>query len=1099
MHPIQQPSFQSDFFQFYAPPSAANPAREPPAPRADDAASRIFYRPEIHGTHENFCLGEDFDRYREQVFERVTDLAAFCQLHDMPDAERIREHLEIFLGNRFEHENYYGAYVAAIDSEGKQSLDKFCDMIGNDALPLEKRKNAIRNLSDRLTMCADGAVSNLLRAERDLALSIGGLRSKLWQIKEDIVLATLQTHLARECGHINTYRGDEVHYVNAAWNHVAPRYGLAVIADKMSPVLGKNLLSRLANEVDRALTPDKVALHLAEELLEKFKDLLPDGPQEYSGNIARGIPSDFCETLDTVNRELGLAPSTVRFLSFVACDDDGGGAAWQTAPTLIAVDLLGAMHAEDLLTDIPEKLVEWREEGGVRAGLFTYGDSIRWVAKAGTGVLAEPGWSAALQTELPTEESLRKWEESRCPDVFMATPLSVSLRAAAKAAAPVRIPSTLAAVPAVDLEPLKSMPPDLVDGYLREHLAGFIALPVEKRPALVDRILGAGPAAREVIAAWYPRPLLLMAERPDNGMTGKTRLERWMETNDAGAIDAVGVFLNGNRLVQIAPLLPADELCLALGFSDKQEMLCQAIEAGNEASIKAWHRLLSNPTMRNRVGLYGDAPLKIVPSVGAALLRALKANHVGAIGAVQALFADRDVSTLHLQSLFSVSRHIARNPQSRLVFDPCHTASLWDALGEANETSIVAFRSMLADQEVLPYIAQSFAEMLVGNDTGPGGTGLNAALHKGNGAAIRGLRLLLSDPDIGRSQRYALTDILHLRWRMQQPPGLWHAFGNERCLEVMDEYRALLTCPEIYPNVQHVFAAMLKPRPGSQGGLRETFLTHAMERGGAKAVHACRLLLCDSMIVPFVRRTLPDLLAGTGVISPLGSEEDAMEPPPDNSSRADTILAMQLMLTDPRILPLIESGLSKILAVEYWDRNLFSLALAHGEADYIREVHSLLTNESIIGHVAPDIERFFAPEVLAELLERMHMPGTPAGSAKALREFLNDPAIFPHIWESLPPDWQTALSVDSHAISLPAAQDLNRHGLSGVRADDGGASRGGSVGGDGRGGGIRGIGGSDGSDGAGAEIGNGNGDGNSRRAGPLQGLKRWFGRIFTRK
>jgi hypothetical protein len=76
---------------------------------------------------------------------------------------------------------------------------------------------------------------------------------------------------------------------------------------------------------------------------------------------------------------------------------------------------------------------------------------------------------------------------------------------------------------------------------------------------------------------------------------------------------------------------------------------------------------------------------------------------------------------------------------------------------------------------------------------------------------------------------------------------------------------------------------------------------------------------------------------------------------------------------------------------------------------------------------------------------------------------------------------------------------MNRHGLSGVRADDGGASRGGSVGGDGRGGGIRGIVGSDGSDGAGAEIGNGNGDGNSRRAGPLQGLKRWFGRIFTRK
>jgi hypothetical protein len=512
-------------------------------------------------------------------------------------------------------------------------------------------------------------------------------------------------------------------------------------------------------------------------------------------------------------------------------------------------------------------------------------------------------------------------------------------------------------------------------------------------------------------------------------------------------------------------------------------MLCQAIEAGNEASIKAWHRLLSNSTMRNRVGLYGDAPLKIVPSMGVALLHALKANHVATIGAVHALFADRDVSSLHLQSLFSVSRHIARNPQSRLVFDPCHTASLWDALSGANETSIVEFRAMLADQDVLPYIAQSFAEMLVGNDTGPDGAGLNAALHKGDGTAIRGLRLLLSDPDIGRSQRYALTDILNLRWRMQQPPGFWHAFGNKHCLEVMDEYRALLTSPEIHPHVQHVFAAMLKPRPGSQGGLRETFLAHAMERGGAKAVHACRRLLCDSLIVPFVQRTLPDLLAGTGVISPLRSEEDSMEPPPDNSSRADTILAMQLMLTDPRILPLIESGLSKILAVEYWDPDMLSVALVHGEAGYIREVHSLLTNESIIRHVAPDIERFFTPQVLGELLERMRMPGTPAGSAKALKEFLNDPAIFRRIWESLPPDWQTVLSVDSHAISPSATWDsMNRDGPSGVQADDSGASR--------RHGG---------GDGHGRVHGDGNGDGNSRRAGPLQGLKRWFGRLFTGK
>ncbi len=217
------PSFSVDFWQPYVSVTDMGHAVEAMDTTATPALS---YSAELHGTHADFCRGEHFGRYQEQVRASVSFLVEFCRQHDMLDAHTIEENFNVFLSHRFEDAHYFDTRAEMVDAIGKRSLDEFCSMIRNEAIDEGKRTAAIRDLSYGMTLCADGAVSNLVSAACMLAKSAGGIRGKLWELKEETAVHVLRQLTAQRYGDANNYRGNEIHYVNTVWNILADQFGL---------------------------------------------------------------------------------------------------------------------------------------------------------------------------------------------------------------------------------------------------------------------------------------------------------------------------------------------------------------------------------------------------------------------------------------------------------------------------------------------------------------------------------------------------------------------------------------------------------------------------------------------------------------------------------------------------------------------------------------------------------------------------------------------------------------------------------------------------------------------------------------------------------
>ncbi len=131
-----------------------------------------------------------------------------------------------------------------------------------------RRKASILDLSRGVTLCVPTARSQTwFPAACMLAKAVGGVRGKLWELKEEIVGNILRQLLNRQFGRANNYAGNEIHYVNTAWNLLADEFGLAQIPDgiKIAEVdRDADLLATCAARISGALTPDRLAGLIAE-------------------------------------------------------------------------------------------------------------------------------------------------------------------------------------------------------------------------------------------------------------------------------------------------------------------------------------------------------------------------------------------------------------------------------------------------------------------------------------------------------------------------------------------------------------------------------------------------------------------------------------------------------------------------------------------------------------------------------------------------------------------------------------------------------------------------------------------------------------------
>jgi hypothetical protein len=863
--------------EFFKPHTAPLPSDSRSS--AADNRPRTSYLPERDGSYAEFCDSENFVRYREEMRENIDFVAARCKKLGMNDAAEIEDRFHTLYRRRFD-EAYYDTHAELIDSAGKRALDNFCAMLDDERLPAEKQRSAIRNLSQGVTVCASGTVRNLIDADRDLSLSSGGMRGKLWKAKEETVRAVLQDAVVQRYGPGLGFNVNEIHYVNAAWNHLADTLGLSRIPDwMMASYLDDKFLALCQDMVFAALSPDKIAKKIAEDCLSDFRSRTVFDPESPS------VPCDDTQTewltivAGDIMRDLGLAEGELSLHAFVQIDSDAQRYQVHDDPSLIALALLRVMNADRLLADVPEQVAEFGTEDGRCIALYSYRASLAWQLQQHTEAARAPSWDAHQDAEVMDVAGLRAWSKARGPDA--ADPPAATVRQLLRSTDPEDIMSVRAAwlgsadailgllkrldaVQAIqylgdnlsylalrfpdgeraafidevvhlgepgralarlwysELGLVKRLAPAQAMEYLEENLQSLRAgIPPAERAAWADAVMHLGEPALSLVPAWYPHLWALLGE--GNAAEGRTRLEHWIQSDNVPAIDAVRELMQQGWGVRDGQACPDSAIDQAFSCYDGAPIVQKLASSGSPAAVDALHRLLRQllsgpPEIRDQ--LASRLPALFADRDNPPLLPASRARDAATIAAIHRMIVDP-----------LILPHIAKDLPTILAGSkPGSLYPIWDAMVHGRAANVQAFGALLVDVAGVPGMEKILPCLLMPN-----------------------VSIMEMSPQVVRSKElfpfYKLLTSSERDSYSQQGP----------ITEVIKAYHALLIHPAILPHVQMVLHGLVPgvPDPAWRQSAYHRELLHRLFDTHLPSYAAYREMVKDPLIAPHVLSALP--------------------------------------------------------------------------------------------------------------------------------------------------------------------------------------------------------------------------------------------------
>lgn len=815
--PMSPPTiFQPEFFKPYA------PASQPRVPvQGDENRPRTSYSADHHGSHADFCGSPDFEQYRQEVADDLRFLTELARDLGMDDADVVEKNLRILYDHRF-HENHFNTHAALFDSAGKRSLDNVCDMLRDERRPDDKRRNAIRDLADGVTLCASGAVANLMAADRELSLSGEGMRSKLWKMKEDVVRAVLQQAVSEQFGASETYPGNEVHYVSGAWNYVADAVGLDQIPDLMVPRFSVDFLNACRSKVLAAIAPDKLARLMAGECLAEFRSRTIDSPEAASGEYTAAMARRFEEVLDDIRQDLGLEAGALALRSFVRLVDDGARYEVRADHALIAVELLKAMNADRLLADAPTQLGERVDADGTRIVVYSYGDHLAWRLQQEMDGAAP--WSAQRHLDMIDNADLNALPDAQGPDA-PALPAGVirQILRNGVAADLMGVRANWLGTSRSILALLRRLDADQAIQYLDANMPYLRTdFPVSERAGFLSDAITIGEPGRELARAWYPDPWALLSDTPCR-YSRLTQLEHWLMANEAGPIDTVREIMIAGWSGDHDAVSLRDGIFRALSGAEGRSFMWMPVHANSPRGTDALHRLI--------VDLLDE------PVSGEAMAETLPKLFGGANGRVQAL---RMLTTGNAAALAAVHRMLfdpailplIQNDLPRILLgdDPQKEFPMWSALFTRDVPLIQAYGALLADMAKVPGMEQWLAILTTPNKS----------------AGSPGQGEYLTD-----------SALLHVSV----------ADG----VDVIKAYHDILVHPAILPNIRDMLPELLGPttRDDFRGA---GYLTDSLLSRNLGGYSAYREMLTDPRILPHILRDLPpqqfSRLVRAGIVEP---------------------------------------------------------------------------------------------------------------------------------------------------------------------------------------------------------------------------------------
>jgi hypothetical protein len=912
--------FQPEFFQVRPVAQSAFVHR----PEDPDADARVSYRADIHGSHAEFRKSSDFPAYTKQVRENLDFLAAFCRENRMPDAEKIAKQFNTFFNKHIVTDAVW-AYADLLDSCGKQSMDNFCEMVRDEQFRLEPKMAAIRNLSDGITACDSGVTSNLIYADRELALSAQGIRGALWKIKETVVRNVVQQAVSAKFKQEQKYLDYEVHYVNAVWNYIEGFFGLGQILDSRAPRLDPDFLDDCKEKVQRAMTPDRLVRGIAEQYVGMFTSWVAGRKIALSGNCTPRVTDTFVEALEEVRHAHSVEEGRLTVHAFVWLDEEGQTYRVRTDPSLVGRQVFQTLDAEGLLQIAPRSRGSWEGEDGARYALMMFGTELAWRAREDDDA----------DVELLAIRDLVAWRAQGENSERQTPPVPAIRQALGWSQPDERVCMPPDWLPHLESPGKFLLGPDKVLAwrYLEENRDYFLfEFPGKDRATLIDEAMGVDGFMRQLACAWYPDAWKLLMEVRDD--TGRTRLQHWMARDNGDAIDVVrGIIEREWRLGQCAKPGSVLAYWMMHGVSN-MPALQEAMEAGNANAISAWHRLLRSAAVFDAVRNRLPELLSASTKHGPALAYALDGGHAAAIKAYHGLLADSEVMPYirtHLPSLLTAASPTTGVP------------SLVLAMQAGRADAVAAFHAMLLDTAILPHVVDALQDMLLCRAEDKKRGILTSAIASGDVEVVKAFRALLTDllADPVSRPRIAphLLTILKLNTRYAYPVLTYALFkGSARSIEA---YGQLFTDPEIVSHIKEALPDLL----AAKGSNDTPGLAYALEHGHTRAIEAFHELLAHPNILEHIAHALPDLLFAR---LPTGGPGLALAL---RNGHGGAVRAYHAILSNEKILPYISKSLPELLIGRRENGTRGLLAVPENKPEATTAYLSMLADSRFAPHI----------------------------------------------------------------------------------------------------------------------------------------------------
>ena len=288
-------------------PGPSEPAAQTQAP--------LIYTPEAHGEIGAFIRSPLFNTFKEEYKQVIDSITAFMDRHahdlDSPLLAKTRSEVKSNFDALKKHlfnqvDNYFGSHKPMMYGVGKEMFHAFDKLLQESHVPLQQRMDAVRNLSLQAKVCSGGVLSGLAAETAILTASAYGLKgvSHQWKIKtmESLILQYVEAN--------HTYRfGDEVHYVNAYYNHLAKEMGVKERPDPFTKngEISKENLKNCRAHVFAKIKPTQMVDYLANEYRNRIEASL-NKENIVEDNIGLDSFNKLQTTMQALTREYGDVP-----------------------------------------------------------------------------------------------------------------------------------------------------------------------------------------------------------------------------------------------------------------------------------------------------------------------------------------------------------------------------------------------------------------------------------------------------------------------------------------------------------------------------------------------------------------------------------------------------------------------------------------------------------------------------------------------------------------------------------------------------------------------------------------------------------------------